>query len=78
MTTTLGTSMSAKGFASAVIGGYGDMYGAIIGGGVLAALETFAAGYISSSLKQMIAYIAVLVVLFIRPRGILNVEAVQD
>ena len=78
VTTTLGTSMSAKGFASAVIGGYGDMYGAIIGGGVLAALETFAAGYISSSLKQMIAYIAVLVVLFIRPRGILNVEAVQD
>lgn len=78
VTTTLGTSMSAKGFASAVIGGYGDMYGALIGGGVLAALETFAAGYISSSLKQMVAYIAVLIVLFIRPRGILNVEAVQD
>lgn len=78
VTTTLGTSMSAKGFASAVIGGYGDMYGALIGGGVLAALETFAAGYISSSLKQMVAYIAVLLVLFVRPRGILNVEAVQD
>lgn len=78
VTTTLGTSMSAKGFASAVIGGYGDMYGALIGGGVLSFLETFVAGYISSSLREMIAYIAVLIVLFIRPRGILNVEAVQD
>ena len=78
VTTTLGTSMSAKGFASAVIGGYGDMYGALIGGGVLSFVETFVAGYISSSLREMIAYLAVLIVLFIRPRGILNVEAVQD
>lgn len=78
VTTTLGTSMSAKGFASAVVGGYGDMYGAIIGGGVLAALETFAAGYISSSLKQLVAYVAVLVMLCLKPRGLLNVEAVQD
>ncbi len=78
VTTTLGTSMSAKGFASAVIGGYGDMYGALIGGGVLSALETFAAGYISSSMKQIIAYVAVLIVLFVRPRGILNVESISD
>lgn len=78
ITTTLGTSMSAKGFASAVVGGYGDMYGAILGGGVLAALETFAAGYISSSLKQMVAYIAVLLILFIKPRGLMNAESVKD
>lgn len=78
VTTTLGTSMSTKGFASAVVGGYGDMYGAILGGGVLAFLETFAAGYLSSSLKQMVAYIVVLVMLFVKPRGLLNVEAVKD
>lgn len=78
VTTTLGTSMSTKGFASAVVGGYGDMYGAILGGGVLSALETFAAGYLSSSLKQMVAYIAVLLMLFAKPRGLLNVEAVRD
>jgi branched-chain amino acid transport system permease protein len=70
--------MSAKGFASAVVGGYGDMYGAMLGGGVLAALETFAAGYLSSSLKQLVAYVAVLVVLFVKPRGLLNAEAVKD
>lgn len=78
VTTTLGAAMSSKGFASAVVGGYGDMYGAILGGGVLAALETFAAGYLSSSLKQMVAYIAVLAMLFIKPRGLMNAEAVQD
>lgn len=78
VTTTLGASMSAKGFASAVVGGYGDMYGAIVGGGVLASLESFSAGYISSALKQLIAYIAVLIILFVKPRGILNAESVKD
>lgn len=78
VTTTLGTSMSAKGFASAVVGGYGDMYGAILGGGVLASIETFAAGYLSSSLKQLVAYSAVLFMLIVKPRGLLNAEAVRD
>ena len=78
VTTTLGAAMSAKGFASAVVGGYGDMYGAMIGGGVLAALEAFSAGYISSALKQLIAYMAVLLILFVRPRGIMNAESVKD
>ena len=78
VTTTLGTAMSAKGFASAVVGGYGDMYGAILGGGVLAGLETFSAGYISSAMKQLIAYVTVLLILFVKPRGLMNAEAVQD
>lgn len=78
VTTTLGTYMSAKGFASAVVGGYGDMYGAILGGGVLASLESFSAGYISSTLKQLIAYLSVLFILFVKPRGLLNAESVKD
>lgn len=78
VTTTLGPSMSAKGFSSAVVGGYGDMYGAILGGGVIAALESFAAGYISSTLKQLIAYVAVLFILVVKPRGLMNAEAVKD
>ena len=78
VTTTLGTYMSAKGFASAVVGGYGDMYGAILGGGVLASLESFSAGYISSTFKQLIAYLSVLLILFVKPRGLLNAEAVKD
>ena len=78
VTTTLGTAMSAKGFASAVVGGYGDMYGAILGGGVIAGLETFSAGYISSAMKQLIAYVTVLLILFVKPRGLMNAEAVQD
>ena len=78
VTTTLGTAMSAKGFASAVVGGYGDMYGAILGGGVLAGLETFSAGYISSAMKQLIAYVTVLLILFVKPRVLMNAEAVQD
>lgn len=78
VTTTLGTAMSAKGFASAVVGGYGDMYGAILGGFVLSSLESFSAGYISSALKQLIAYATVLFILFVKPRGLMNAESVKD
>jgi branched-chain amino acid transport system permease protein len=78
VTITLGTYMSSKGFASAVVGGYGDMYGAILGGGVLASLESFSAGYISSTFKQLIAYLSVLIILFVKPRGLLNAESVKD
>lgn len=78
VTITLGSAMSAKGFASAVVGGYGDMYGAMLGGGVLAALEAFSAGYISSALKQLIAYMSVLLILFVKPRGLMNAESVKD
>jgi branched-chain amino acid transport system permease protein len=78
VTTTLGTAMSAKGFASAVVGGYGDMYGAILGGFVISSLESFSAGYISSAFKQLIAYASVLFILFVKPRGLLNAESVKD
>lgn len=78
VSTTLGTSMSSKGFASAVVGGYGDMYGAIVGGYALASAETFSAGYISSAHKQLVAYIVVLIMLCVKPRGLLNAEAVRD
>jgi branched-chain amino acid transport system permease protein len=75
---TLGSNVSAKGFTGAVMGGYGNMYGAILGGGILGQLETLISGYLSSVYKNLIAYILLLVFLFIKPRGLLNEEAIKD
>lgn len=74
----LGSSISNKGFSGAVMGGYGDMYGAILGGFILGLMETLVAGLISSDYKDLIAYIVLLVFLFVKPRGLLNAEAISD
>lgn len=76
--TTLGATIGRKGFSSAVMGGYGNMYGAIVGGILLGLLETFTTGYVSSAYKDMIAYIVLLLFLFVKPTGIFNERAIAE
>jgi len=74
----LGATIGRKGFSSSVIGGFGNMYGAMIGGIILGLLEVLTSGYISSMYKNLIAYIVLLVFLFVKPTGLLNERAIQD
>ena len=76
--TTLGATIGRKGFSSAVIGGYGSMPGAIVGGLVLGLLETFSASLISSTYKNLIAYCLLFAFLLLKPTGIFNEKAVTD
>ncbi|NBH80957.1 branched-chain amino acid ABC transporter permease [Clostridiaceae bacterium] len=71
----MGAILSTKGFAAAVLGGYGNMYGAIIGGLIFGVVETMAAGYLSSSFKDIISFGVLILVLFVMPHGILKVKA---
>ena len=71
----MGAILSTKGFAAAVLGGFGNMYGAIIGGLMFGVVETMAAGYLSSSFKDIISFGVLIVVLFVMPHGILKVKA---
>ena len=75
---TLGSKLGTKGFAGAVMGGYGNMYGAMVGGLLLGLLETLVAGYISSELRNLFAYIILIIFLFVKPTGIFNEQAIQD
>lgn len=75
---TLGANLGSKAFAGAVLGGYGNMIGAIIGGLTMGYIETFVSGYISSDFKSLIAYIVLILFLFIKPTGIMNERAIQD
>jgi branched-chain amino acid transport system permease protein len=68
----VGFMLGLKGFSAAVLGGYGSMPGAIIGGLLLGVLEALATGLISSAYKNAIAFIVLLLVLFIRPSGLLG------
>jgi branched-chain amino acid transport system permease protein len=58
-----------KGFTAAILGGFGNPLGAMIGGLVLGLAETLAAGYISSTYKDLIAFMLLVLILIVRPTG---------
>lgn len=59
-----------KSFAAAVLGGFGHVGGAMVGGLLLGLLETLGAFYISSAFKDLIAYSLLILVLLLRPTGL--------
>jgi len=70
----VGVLLGLKGFAAAILGGFGSFPGAILGGLILGLLESLGAAYISSAYKDAIAFVVLLLVLFVRPRGLLGGE----
>lgn len=62
--------IGVKSFAAAVLGGFGQVGGAMIGGLVLGLVESLGAFYISSAFKDLIAYTLLIVVLLLRPTGL--------
>ncbi len=73
----VGFMLGLKGFAAAILGGYGSMSGSIIGGLLLGLLENLGAGLISSDYKDVIAFVILILVIYIRPSGILGVAKVE-
>lgn len=73
----VGTTMALKGFAAAMLGGMGSPLGAVVGGLLLGLLETLGAGYISSTYKDGLAFVTILVVLLAMPRGLLGRRTVD-
>ena len=65
-----GTLLALKGIAAAMLGGMGNPLGAVVGGLSVGLLEAFGAGYISSSYKDAIGFIVILLVLFVMPQGL--------
>ena len=63
-----------KGFAGAVLGGMDSMPGAVLGGFLLGVAETVFAGYVSFKFKTTLAFAIIILVLMIRPEGLLGRE----
>lgn len=66
----MGSSIALKAFAASIIGGFGDVTGAIVGGLALGVVETFGAAYISVPYKDAFAFLVLLVFLLFRPQGL--------
>jgi branched-chain amino acid transport system permease protein len=66
----MGSLIALKAFSATVIGGFGDVTGAIVGGLLLGITESFAAAYISVPYKDAFAFLLLFVFLLVRPQGI--------
>ena len=73
----LGGLIGQKAFAGAVVGGYGNIYGAIVGGMFFGFLETFIAAYLTTTYKDLISFGVLIVVLTFMPTGIFREQVIE-
>ena len=70
-----GTILGLKGFSAAIVGGLGSSPGAVVGGLLLGVLESVGAGFVSSGYKDAIAFLLLIVMLLVRPQGLLGARS---
>jgi branched-chain amino acid transport system permease protein len=68
-----GIGILIKAFAAAVVGGFGNMPGAVLGGLLVGVAESLGAGYLSGNYKDIYAFILLIAVLLVKPSGLLGV-----
>ncbi|HAH96214.1 MAG TPA: branched-chain amino acid ABC transporter permease [Firmicutes bacterium] len=74
VTPQMGSMISSKGFTAAVLGGFGSIPGAVLGGLLLGVLENISAGLISSSYKDAISFLIMVLIIMFKPEGLLGVK----
>ncbi|OZI34483.1 branched-chain amino acid ABC transporter permease LivH [Bordetella genomosp. 10] len=73
----IGFIVGIKAFTAAVLGGIGSIPGAMLGGVLLGLVETFAAAYLSSQYKDIVAFLLLVLILLFRPTGLLGKPEVE-
>lgn len=69
---TIGISLTLKAFVVVVLGGMGNVLGAIVGGLIVGLIESIAGGYISTGFQDAIVFAVLFLVLVFKPQGILT------
>ncbi len=64
--------VAINGFTAAVLGGFGSMPGAVVGGMLLGVLENLAPLYLPSSIKHSVPFLLMITILLVRPSGLLG------
>ena len=68
----IGFAFFLKGFAAAVLGGLTSLPGAVLGGLIVGTAESLAGGYIHSSVMELSPFLVIMIVLVLRPTGLLS------
>ena len=77
VTATIGFIAGLKAFTASVVGGIGSIPGAMLGGLVIGVAESFVTGYISSTYSNLIVFGILIVVMLLRPTGLLGRAQLQ-
>ena len=77
VTSTIGFIAGLKAFTAAVVGGIGSIPGAMLGGLLIGVAESFVTGYISSTYSNLIVFGILIVVMLLRPTGLLGRAQLQ-
>ncbi|HUH66989.1 MAG TPA: branched-chain amino acid ABC transporter permease LivH [Syntrophales bacterium] len=73
----IGFLAGIKAFTAAVLGGIGSIPGAVLGALVLGCTESFGTGYISSDYEDVFAFVLLIVILIVKPSGLLGQKTAQ-
>ena len=73
---SMGGSLGIKGFAGAVLGGFGSIPGAIVGGLAIGVLDSFAAGHFQGY-SELVTFVVFTILIVIRPTGIFGERTVN-
>ncbi|WP_448032937.1 branched-chain amino acid ABC transporter permease [Bradyrhizobium liaoningense] len=73
----MGDPIALKAFAATIIGGFGSLPGAIVGGLFVGLSEVLGASYVSSAYKDLISFGIMIAFLLVRPQGVFG-EKIQD
>jgi branched-chain amino acid transport system permease protein len=73
----MGLLPGLKAFVAAVLGGIGNITGALIGAAILGLSETYVAGYLSSTYRDALAFVILILVLLFKPSGLLGKARIE-
>ncbi len=73
----IGFLAGMKAFTAAVLGGIGSVPGAVLGGMVLGLAESFSTGYVAGNYEDILSFCLLIVILILRPDGILGKSQIQ-
>lgn len=68
----MSATIGMKAFAAAILGGIGNLWGALLGGVILGIVEAVGSAYISTAYRDAFSFIILFIVLFVKPTGLLN------
>lgn len=68
----MSATIGLKAFAAAILGGIGNLWGALLGGIILGIVEAVGSAYISTAYRDAFSFIILFIVLFVKPTGLLN------
>lgn len=75
--TTIGSDISIKVFAAAILGGIGSLPGAVVGGLLIGVVEAVVAAYISVGYRNTIAFVILVIMLLFKPSGLFGKKQIN-